>query len=225
MNRIKRIIKIFIAELPLRLLCLPKNKIGSAAAVILFFAAGLLLSTRNKSSVNDFSFEKAVFSLYISIIGGVLFYTRWQNTARMANFASMLAMPARQFCAVVTTGLCTCACFALIYLLHFFPFRESIRKHQKSADILFILLLAAGVGGYPGMALALFCLLLRAFGVTSLKAPYFSPVSPKRPANPDRAVRLPVWRQRLRGAIANPFHMNRVQGAMRAWDEPDKEKP
>ena len=88
-----------------------------------------------------------------------------------------------------------------------------------------ILLLAAGVGGYPGMALALFCLLLRAFGVTSMKAPYFSPVAPKRPANPDRAVRLPVWRQRLRGAIANPFHMNRVQGAMRAWDEPDKEKP
>ena len=136
--------KIFIAELPLLLLCLPKNKIGSAAAVILFFAAGLLLSTRNKSSANDFSFEEAVLAMYISITGGIFFYIRWQNTARMANIASLLAMPARQFCAVVTTGLCTCACFSLIYLLHNSPFRESMQKHQKSADILFILLLAAG---------------------------------------------------------------------------------
>ena len=40
-----------------------------------------------------------------------------------------------------------------------------------------------------------------------------------------RALRLPVWRQRLRGAIANPFHMNRVQGAMRAWDHPSEDKP
>ena len=144
MDRTKRIMKIFIAELPLLLLCLPKNKIGSAAAVILFFAAGLLLSTRNKSSANDFSFEEAVLAMYISITGGILFYIRWQNTARMANIASLLAMPARQFCAVVTTGLCTCACFSLIYLLHNSPFRESMQKHQKSADILFILLLAAG---------------------------------------------------------------------------------
>ena len=97
-----------------------------------------------------------------------------------------------------------------------FPLTLALRIGQL------ILLLAAGVGGYPGMTLALFCLLLRAFGVTSLNAPYFSPVAPKRPANPDRALRLPVWRQRLRGAIANPFHMNRARGAMRAWD---KEKP
>ncbi|MBR5111510.1 MAG: spore germination protein [Clostridia bacterium] len=100
-----------------------------------------------------------------------------------------------------------------------FPLTLALRIGQL------ILLLAAGAGGYPGMTLALFCLLLRAFGVTSLKSPYFSPVAPKRPANPDRALRLPIWRQRLRGAIANPFHMNRAWGAMRAWEQPDKEKP
>ena len=94
-----------------------------------------------------------------------------------------------------------------------FPLTLALRIGQL------FLLLAAGVGGYPGMMLALFCLLLRAFGVTSLKAPYFSPVAPKRPANPDNAVRLPIWRQRLRGAIANPFHMSRARGAMRAWDK------
>lgn len=100
-----------------------------------------------------------------------------------------------------------------------FPLTLALRIGQL------ILLLAAGVGGYPALALALFCLLLRAFGVTSLKAPFFSPIAPKRPANPDRALRLPIWRQRLRGAIANPFHMNRVRGAMRAWDHPREDKP
>ena len=69
----------------------------------------------------------------------------------------------------------------------------------------------------------LFCLLLRAFRLTSLKHPYFAPFAPKRPANPDGVLRMPVWRQRLRGAMADPFHMNRVFGPMRAWDQ--KEKP
>ena len=100
-----------------------------------------------------------------------------------------------------------------------FPLTLALRIGQL------FLLLAAGAGGFPGMTLALFCLLLRAFGVTSLKAPYFSPFAPKRPANPDHALRLPIWRQRLRGAIANPFHMNRARGRMRAWEQPDKEKP
>lgn len=100
-----------------------------------------------------------------------------------------------------------------------FPLTLALRIGQL------FLLLAAGLGGFPGMTLALFCLLLRAFGVTSLKAPYFSPIAPKRPTNPDGALRLPVWRQRLRGAIANPFHMHRAAGRMRAWDAPDREKP
>jgi spore germination protein KA len=87
------------------------------------------------------------------------------------------------------------------------------------------LAIGAGTGGYLGMTLVLFCLLLRWFRITSLGHPYFAPFAPKRPANPDGAVRMPVWRQRLRGEVANPFHMNRAMGRMRAWDEPDKETP
>ena len=81
------------------------------------------------------------------------------------------------------------------------------------------LAVGAGVGGYLGMTLVLFCLLLRGFRLTSLKQPYFSPLSPSRPANPDAVMRMPIWRQRLRGAIANPFFMDRVKGPMRAWDQ------
>jgi spore germination protein KA len=86
------------------------------------------------------------------------------------------------------------------------------------------LAIGAGTGGYLGMTLVLFCLLLRWFRITSLGHPYFAPFAPKRPANPDGAVRMPVWRQRLRGAMADPFHMNKVSGPMRAWDQ-NKEKP
>ena len=86
-----------------------------------------------------------------------------------------------------------------------------------------ILVLAAGIGGYLGLALGLFWLLMRLFGLTSLNHPYLSPLSPLRPANPDAVARLPIWRQRLRGALANPFHITRVFGPMRAWDK--KERP
>ena len=68
------------------------------------------------------------------------------------------------------------------------------------------------------MTLVLFCLLMRWFRLTSLGQPYFSPLSPSRPANPDAVLRMPIWRQRLRGAMANPFFMDRVKGPMRAWD-------
>lgn len=100
-----------------------------------------------------------------------------------------------------------------------FPLTLAIRIAQL------LLVIAAGIGGYLGLTLMLFCLLLRAFHTTSLSAPFFSPVSPKRPANPDGALRFPIWRQRLRGALANPFHIHRITGRMRAWDQPFKEKP
>ena len=87
-----------------------------------------------------------------------------------------------------------------------------------------LLLISAGIGGYLGLALGLFFILLRCFSATSVGQPYFSPVSPKRPANPDKALRMPIWRQRLRGAIANPISMYRVRGPMRAWDRAKEKK-
>lgn len=88
----------------------------------------------------------------------------------------------------------------------------------------FILLFSAGIGGYPLLLIALFYLMLRVFSQTSLNQPFLAPYAPKRPRNPDGFLRLPIWRQRLRGAAANPFFMNRVRGAMRAWDR-TREKP
>ena len=99
-----------------------------------------------------------------------------------------------------------------------FSFTVSIRIAQL------MLVLAAGLGGYLGLSLMLFCLLFQCFGASSLGQPFFSPLSPKRIANPDGAVRFPIWRQRLRGAIANPFHMNRVWGRMRAWETAGEKK-
>lgn len=86
------------------------------------------------------------------------------------------------------------------------------------------LVLASGVAGYLGLTLGLFFLFMRLAGLTSLHFPYFAPMAPKRPANPDQVVRMPVWRQRLRSAFANPFNMNRTLGQMRAWDQPKEEK-
>jgi len=87
-----------------------------------------------------------------------------------------------------------------------------------------LLVIAAGVAGYLGLVLGLFFLLMRMAGLTSMGHPYFAPIAPQRPANPDSVIRLPIWRQRLRGAISNPFHITRSFGPMRAWDQSKEKK-
>ncbi len=99
-----------------------------------------------------------------------------------------------------------------------FPLTLSIRIAQL------FLLTAAGICGYLGLALSLFYLMVRSAGMTSLGHPYFAPIAPRRPANPDAALRYPIWRQRLRGAFANPWHMTRFRGRARGWEKPE-EKP
>ena len=37
-----------------------------------------------------------------------------------------------------------------------------------------------------------------------------------------KVLRLPIWRQRLRGYLGNALHMNRTPGRMRAWDKEEK---
>lgn len=102
------------------------------------------------------------------------------------------------------------------YAVPSFPLTLSLRIAQ------FFLVVAAGLGGYLGLVLGCFYLLLRLAGLTSLGCPYFSPIAPKRPSNPDAVLRMPIWRQRLRGFMANPFHLRRTDGRMRAWDQEDK---
>ena len=82
-----------------------------------------------------------------------------------------------------------------------------------------ILVIAGGAAGYFGVVLTLFLLLLHAFSVRSLRAPLFAPVAPHRAHNPDIIARAPVWRQRLRGYLADPASLLRTAGRMRAWEE------
>jgi len=86
------------------------------------------------------------------------------------------------------------------------------------------LVLAAGAAGFPGLIIGLFFLLIRLCSLTSLGQPYLLPYTPEAPANPDLALRMPIFRQRLRGALANPFHLRRAQGPMRAWERKKEDK-
>ena len=86
--------------------------------------------------------------------------------------------------------------------------------------ILQLLLVIAGAwAGYFGVVLLLFLLLLHALSRRSLRVPLFAPIAPRRTDNPDLIARYPVWRQRLRGYIANPASMLRARGRMRGWEE------
>ena len=82
-----------------------------------------------------------------------------------------------------------------------------------------ILVTAAGIAGYYGIILCLFVLLMRLAGQRSLGWPLTAPFAPQRPHNPDRLLRFPVWRQRVRGYAVNSFSMLRARGRMRAWDQ------
>lgn len=82
-----------------------------------------------------------------------------------------------------------------------------------------LLVTAAGIGGYYGIVLCLFLLLLRLTGRESLGAPLCAPAAPLRPRNPDQVLRFPIWRQRLRGYAADPRQMLRTRGPMRAWEK------
>lgn len=83
----------------------------------------------------------------------------------------------------------------------------------------FLLLILAGLFGFLGLIGGLFFLLMRTAAMTSLGRPANAPWLPARPANPDDLLRFPIWRQRLRGALSNPDHMDRTRGKMRAWDD------
>jgi len=87
-----------------------------------------------------------------------------------------------------------------------------------------LLVIAAGLLGYLGVIPALFLLMLRGMGLTSLGFPYFAPIAPRRAANPDRIARLPIWFQRGRGPLASPQSPRRAWGDMRAWSKTKEEK-
>ncbi|MBQ4640685.1 MAG: spore germination protein [Clostridia bacterium] len=136
----------------------------------------------------------------LSIVGGIIL---GQAVVEADMFSPLLIV------VVAISGLGT-------YAMPTYPLTMAIRIMQL------MLVVLAGLAGYPGIIMGAFLLLVRICGLTSLGHPYLSPLSPARPANPDLIVRLPIWRQRLRGYMANAFRMQRTTGPMRAWDKEEK---
>lgn len=82
-----------------------------------------------------------------------------------------------------------------------------------------LIFLAAGcVFGLYGMALLMAVAVVRLCSMTSLGSPFAAPVAPLRTHNPDVFIRYPLWHQRLRTWLGNPFKMDRTRGRMRGWD-------
>ena len=102
------------------------------------------------------------------------------------------------------------------YAVPSYPLTIAIRIAQL------MLVVLAGLAGYPGIIMGTFLILVRICGLTSLRYPYLAPIAPKRSSNPDAVLRMPIWRQRIRGFMANAFQMNRTTGPMRAWDKGEK---
>ena len=57
-------------------------------------------------------------------------------------------------------------------------------------------ILVSAVWGLYGLVLAVFLLLCHCCSLRSLGAPFFAPVAPYRPHNPDLLLRLPLWMQK-----------------------------
>lgn len=81
----------------------------------------------------------------------------------------------------------------------------------------FLILLAGGLLGLPGVCLTGMLLLFRVAGMQSLGQPYLAPRSPRRMHNPDLVLRAPVYRQRLRTWLADPADALRAHGRMRRF--------
>ena len=184
-------------------LSLLTSVVESQARVPLSLFASMLLMLFVFALINEASARiPGIMGASLSIVGGLIL---GQAVVEADLFSPLILI------VVALSGLGT-------YAAPTFPLTLSLRLSQ------FLLLLSAGVGGFPLFCVALFYLLLRLFSQTSLNQPFIAPYAPKRPRNPDGFSRLPIWRQRLRGAAANPFFMDRVRGRMRAWER-EKEKP
>ena len=83
----------------------------------------------------------------------------------------------------------------------------------------FLLTLAGGLIGMPGVCLLLVLFVIRVAGMDSMGRPYLAPRTPFRVHNPDLAIRAPVFRQRLRSWLADSFHMLRARGPMRRFEK------
>ena len=90
----------------------------------------------------------------------------------------------------------------------------------RIAQLLF--LGAASVFGVYGMVLLGAAGMVHLCSLRSLGSPYAAPIAPVRTHNPDVFVRYPIWNQRLRGYLANPWANLRIRDRMRGFDRRGK---
>ena len=95
------------------------------------------------------------------------------------------------------------------YAVPSYPLSLSFRILQLA------LLIVGGLAGPVGMLLGVLALLCWVTGMRSLGRPFLSPLAPWRPHNPDLILRPPIYRQRLRGAMAAPGAPEKAVGRMR----------
>lgn len=94
------------------------------------------------------------------------------------------------------------------YALPSYPLSLSFRIIQL------VLLVISGLLGMLGLVLGFVLLLAWVAGMQSLGRPFLAPLAPWRPHNPDLLLRPPVYRQRLRGAMAIPGAPEKAAGRM-----------
>lgn len=79
------------------------------------------------------------------------------------------------------------------------------------------LVIAGGLMGGIGVALAFIFFLFCVAGMESLGQPFLAPTNPARVRNPDLILRAPTFRQRLRTYLTQPNDMLRARGRMRRF--------
>ncbi len=132
----------FLTGIPFFLLILPKSRIGGIIALCLWLCLCFILPPR-KDTEEDHLFAEAVFGLLLSVIFGVMFCFRWQNSERIASLSGTIGLPAKQLCAVIAVLLCFGSLFFIRRCTGLF--RETLFRHIPScaAELVFIALTAA----------------------------------------------------------------------------------
>ena len=142
MERIRKGLLIAIAEIPPLLLFLPKNKGAIAAEICFLVLFGILFYRKTKSRIEKFSFESVPWILFASVLAGLSFYVRWQNTGRVKTIAAAFDYPSKLLCALFAVLLSLCFSISLWWFTSFFAFRSVSKKETKVSDLFYLFLLS-----------------------------------------------------------------------------------
>ena len=140
-----KLLQIFLAEMPLLILLLPKNRTGAVIAGCLFLVSGLILFHRDPLRSNEESPELAAALVVLCVVLGSLFYLRWNGTYRIRTAAEVFHLSSKQFCGLTAAVLGCAASFSLRFLFRFIPCGDLEKRHGNFFVFLFLLFTAAAV--------------------------------------------------------------------------------